>query len=51
MQTGDTLDSVAHKFNTSIHALAKLNHITKSQFKKLRAGRVLQIPPASTSTQ
>jgi LysM repeat protein len=47
MVAGDTLDSIAHKFNTSIHALAALNHITKSQYKKLRAGKVLQIPPAT----
>jgi LysM repeat protein len=47
MVAGDTLDSIAHKFDTSIHALAALNHITKAQYKKLRAGKVLQIPPAT----
>jgi LysM repeat protein len=47
MVTGDSLDSVAKKFDTSIHALAKLNHIPKSKYRKLRAGKVLQIPPAT----
>jgi LysM repeat protein len=46
MEAGDSLDSIAKKFDTSIKALAKLNHIDKSQYKKLRAGKVLQIPPA-----
>ena len=46
MEAGDSLDSIAKKFDTSIHALAKLNHIEKSQYRKLRAGKVLQIPPA-----
>ena len=46
MVAGDTLDSIAHKFDTSIHALAKLNKIHKSEFRKLRPGKVLQIPPA-----
>jgi LysM repeat protein len=50
MVAGDTLDSIAHKFNTSIHALAKLNKIPKSEFRKLRAGKVLQIPPAKPDT-
>jgi len=54
MVAGDTLDSIAHKFDTSIHALAKLNKIPKSMFKKLRTGTVLKIPAkpeaASTST-
>ena len=50
MEAGDTLDSIAKKFDTSIHALAKLNHIEKSQYKKLRAGKVLQIPPAKVET-
>jgi LysM repeat protein len=49
--TGDSLDSVAKKFNTSIHALAKLNKIPKSMYRKLRAGKVLQIPPASTDSK
>jgi LysM repeat protein len=47
MESGDTLDSVAKKFDTSIHALAKLNKIPHSMFRKLRAGKVLQIPPAA----
>ena len=46
MVAGDSLDSIAHKFDTSIHALAKLNKIPKSEFRKLRPGKVLQIPPA-----
>jgi len=46
MVAGDTLDSIAHKFDTSIRALAKLNKIPKSEFRKLRPGKVLQIPPA-----
>jgi LysM repeat protein len=50
MQAGDSLDSIAKKFDTSIRALAKLNKITHAQYKKLRAGRVLQIPPASSDT-
>ena len=50
METGDTLDSIAKKFDTSIKALAKLNHIDHSQYKKLRAGKVLQIPPAKVET-
>ena len=47
MVAGDSLDSIAKKFDTSIHALAKLNKIPKSMYRKLRAGKVLQIPPAS----
>jgi len=47
MVSGDSLDSIAKKFDTSIHALAKLNKIPKSMYRKLRAGKVLQIPPAS----
>jgi LysM repeat protein len=50
MQQGDSLDSIAKKFDTSIHALAKLNHIPKSMYRKLRAGKVLQIPPAHTDS-
>ena len=50
MAPGDSLDSVAKKFDTSIHALAKLNHIPKSMYRKLRAGKVLQIPPAKSDT-
>jgi resuscitation-promoting factor RpfA len=46
MVTGDSLDSIAKKFDTSIHALAKLNKIPKDKYRKLRAGTVLQIPPA-----
>jgi LysM repeat protein len=45
---GDTLASVAKKFDTSIHALVKLNNIPKSMYKKLQIGKVLQIPPATT---
>ena len=50
MVTGDSLDSVAKKFDTSIHALAKLNKIPRSMYRKLRAGKVLQIPPATSDT-
>ena len=50
MVAGDTLDSIAKKFDTSIHALAKLNKIPKSEYRKLRAGKVLQIPPAKPDT-
>ena len=50
MVAGDTLDSIAKKFDTSIHALAKLNKIPKSDYRKLRAGKVLQIPPAKPDT-
>jgi LysM repeat protein len=50
MVAGDSLDSVAKKFDTSIHALAKLNKIPKSKYKKLRTGTVLQIPPAKAET-
>ncbi len=48
MEAGDSLDSIAHKFDTSIKELAKLNKIPKSKYRKLRAGTVLQIPPAKT---
>jgi LysM repeat protein len=48
MVTGDSLDSVAKKFDTSIRALAKLNKIPKEKYRKLRAGTVLQIPPAKS---
>jgi LysM repeat protein len=47
---GDTLASVAKKFDTSIHALVKLNNIPKSMYKKLQIGKVLQIPPAATDS-
>jgi LysM repeat protein len=50
MVQGDSLDSIAKKFGTSIHALAKLNHIPKSMYRKLRAGKVQQIPPAPSDT-
>jgi len=48
MVSGDSLDSVAKKFNTSIHALAKLNKIPKDKYRKLKTGTVLQIPPATS---
>ena len=51
MEPGDSLDSIAHKFDTSIKALAKLNNIPKSKYKKLRAGTVLQIPPANSASK
>jgi nucleoid-associated protein YgaU len=51
MAAGDSLDSIAKKFNTSIRALAALNKIPKSQYRKLRAGKVLQIPPATTDSK
>lgn len=50
MVKGDSLASVAKKFDTSIHALAKLNKIPKSMYKKLATGKVLQIPPATSDT-
>jgi LysM repeat protein len=50
MAKGDSLDSVAKKFGTSIHALAKLNNIPKSMYRKLAIGKVLQIPPATSDT-
>lgn len=50
MMKGDSLDSIAKKFGTSIHVLAKLNHIPKSMYRKLRAGKVLQIPPETSDT-
>lgn len=50
MEPGDSLDSIAKKFDTSIHALAKLNKIPKSKYRKLRAGTVLKIPPAKTDS-
>jgi LysM repeat protein len=40
---------VAKKFGTSIKALAKLNNIDKSKYKKLQLGQVLKIPPATTT--
>jgi LysM repeat protein len=49
LEKGDTLDSVAKKFGTSIKALAKLNNIDKSKYKKLQLGQVLKIPPATTT--
>jgi len=51
MVAGDSLDSVAKKFDTSIKALAKLNKIPHSKYRKLRAGTVLQIPPANNATK
>jgi LysM repeat protein len=41
--SGDSLWLIAHKFNTSIHKLKKLNKLTKNN---LKPGQVLQIPPA-----
>jgi LysM repeat protein len=46
MVAGDSLASIAKKFDTSIHELAKLNKIPKSKYHKLKIGTVLQIPPA-----
>jgi LysM repeat protein len=51
MVAGDSLDSVAKKFDTSIKALAKLNKIPKSKYRKLRAGTVLQVPPANNAAK
>jgi len=50
MVAGDSLASVAKKFDTSIHALVKLNNIPKAMYKKLPIGKVLQIPPATSTT-
>ncbi len=44
---GDTLWGIAHKFNTSIKKLKKLNHLTKNN---LKIGQVLKIPPATSDT-
>ncbi len=41
--TGDTLWGIAHKFNTSIKKIKKLNGLKKSN---LKPGQVLKIPPA-----
>jgi len=43
---GDTLWSISHKFNTSIHALMKLNGLKKHAL--LHIGQVIKIPPATT---
>lgn len=50
MVAGDSLDSVAKKFDTSIRALAKLNKIPKGKYRKLKTGTVLQIPPTKSET-
>ena len=50
MVAGDSLASVAKKFDTSIHALVKLNKIPRSMYRKLPTGKVLQIPPATSDT-
>jgi LysM repeat protein len=50
MVSGDSLASVAKKFDTSIHELAKLNKIPKDKYRKLKTGTVLQIPPAKVET-
>ena len=44
---GDTLWGIAHKFNTSIKKLKKLNGLTKNN---LKIGQVLKIPSATTDT-
>jgi LysM repeat protein len=45
--TGDTLWGIAHKFNTSIKKIKKLNGLKKSN---LKPGQVLKIPPASDAS-
>lgn len=47
IKSGDTLASVAKKFNTTTVALRKLNHLTKNS---LRHGSQLLIPNKSTET-
>jgi LysM repeat protein len=42
---GDTLWSIAHKYDTSIHALLKLNGLKKHAL--LHIGQVIKIPPAT----
>jgi LysM repeat protein len=44
--TGDTLWGIAHKFNTSIRKIKKLNGLKKSN---LKPGQVLKIPPATSA--
>jgi LysM repeat protein len=45
---GDTLWSISHKFNTSIHALQKLNGLKKHAL--LHIGQVIKIPPATADS-
>ena len=45
--SGDTLWGIAHKFNTSIKKLKKLNGLKKNN---LKIGLVLKIPPATSDT-
>jgi len=44
---GDTLWDLAHKFDTSIRAIKKLNKLKKDH---LKPGQVLKIPPARATT-
>jgi LysM repeat protein len=45
--SGDTLWGIAHKFNTSIKKIKKLNGLTKNN---LKIGQVLKIPPAMSDS-
>ncbi|MCE0499205.1 MAG: LysM peptidoglycan-binding domain-containing protein [Methylacidiphilales bacterium] len=46
--SGDSLWKIAHQFHTSIRKLKKLNNLKNNN---LKPGQVLQIPPATSSTQ
>lgn len=47
VESGDTLWSISHKFDTSIKALMKLNGLKKHAL--LHPGQVLKLPPADTT--
>lgn len=44
---GDSLGSIAHKYECSVKSLMKLNNLTKKDVKRLKPGQVLKIPPAT----
>jgi len=46
IQAGDTLWSISHKYDTSIHALQKLNHLKRHAL--LHIGQVIKLPPATS---
>ena len=44
MQTGDTLRSIAEKFNVSVKAIIDANKLTAAEADSLRVGQELIIP-------
>lgn len=49
VKSGDTLSKIAHAHNTTVDAIAQVNHIARSDFDRIEIGQVLTLPAPSTA--